>query len=39
MSEEAFGKVRWDERINRIMREHNVDWPASQPPDPARLQS
>jgi ketosteroid isomerase-like protein len=33
----AFGKERWDERIGRIMREHNVTWPASQAPDPARL--
>lgn len=33
----AFGKERWDERINRIMREHNVPWPASQEPDRAKL--
>ena len=33
----AFGKERWDERINDIMKNHNVPWPASQPPDPARL--
>lgn len=34
---QAFGRERWDERIARIMREHNAPWPASQPPDPARL--
>ena len=34
---EAFDKARWDERIGRIMAEHNVPWPASQPPDPAKL--
>lgn len=33
----AFGRDRWNERIDRIMAEHNVSWPASQAPDPARL--
>lgn len=33
----AFGRQRWDERIDTIMAECNVAWPASQPPDPARL--
>ena len=33
----AFGKERWDKRINDIMKNHNVPWPASQPADPARL--
>jgi len=33
----AFGKERWDARIATIMREHNAPWPASQPPDLARL--
>jgi|GEM_PF-1701825 len=35
----AFGKEQWDTRIASIMSEHNVDWPASQAPDPARLKS
>jgi ketosteroid isomerase-like protein len=33
----AFGKERWDARLNEIMRTHNVAWPKSQAPDPARL--
>ena len=33
----AFGKARWDARIRDIMERHNVAWPASQAPDPARL--
>jgi len=33
----AFGKEFWEQRIDAIAREHNVDWPASQEPDPARL--
>ncbi|MFW6093871.1 MAG: nuclear transport factor 2 family protein [Pseudomonadota bacterium] len=33
----AFGRERWDARIAEIVRDHNVDWPASQPPDRARL--
>jgi len=33
----AFGKDRWDTRIAEIMRDCNAPWPASQPPDPARL--
>ena len=33
----AFGRDAWDDRINAIMAEHNVAWPDSQPPDPARL--
>ncbi len=33
----AFGKERWDQRIGDIMQRHNVAWPTSQPPDPARL--
>jgi ketosteroid isomerase-like protein len=33
----AFGRERWDARIDAIMDEHNVPWPASQAPDPARL--
>ena len=33
----AFGKERWDERIRTIMQRHNVPWPSSQSPDPARL--
>jgi ketosteroid isomerase-like protein len=33
----AFGKARWDARIDAIMKEHNAPWPASQAPDPARL--
>jgi ketosteroid isomerase-like protein len=33
----AFGKPFWDERIDAIMAEHNVSWPMSQQPDPARL--
>jgi ketosteroid isomerase-like protein len=33
----AFGRDRWDTRINAIMKEHNAEWPASQAPDPARL--
>ena len=33
----AFGKAFWDERVAAIMANHNVDWPAFQAPDPARL--
>ena len=33
----AFGKERWESRIDAIMKEHNAPWPASQAPDPARL--
>jgi ketosteroid isomerase-like protein len=33
----AFGRERWDRRIDDIMAKHNVAWPASQEPDPARL--
>jgi len=33
----AFGKDRWIERIDAIMRTCNVAWPRSQAPDPARL--
>jgi len=33
----AFGKEFWEQRIDAIAREHNVDWPVSQEPDPARL--
>ena len=33
----AFGKERWDKRIGEIMTTHNVAWPKSQAPDPARL--
>jgi len=33
----AFDKDRWDARIAEIMRDCNAPWPASQPPDPARL--
>jgi ketosteroid isomerase-like protein len=33
----AFGKERWETRLNEIMRTHNVAWPTSQAPDPARL--
>jgi len=33
----AFGKERWETRLNEIMRSHNVAWPTSQAPDPARL--
>lgn len=33
----AFGQEAWEARISAIMAEHNADWPASQPPDPARL--
>ena len=33
----AFGRERWDQRIDEIMTKHNVAWPASQEPDPARL--
>jgi ketosteroid isomerase-like protein len=33
----AFGKELWETRVAAIMREHNVPWPASQLPDPARL--
>ena len=33
----AFGKEFWDQRIAAIMTEHNVAWPSSQQPDPARL--
>ncbi len=33
----AFGRERWEARIDEIMRTHNAPWPASQEPDPARL--
>ena len=33
----AFGKERWEMRLNDIMGTHNVAWPKSQAPDPARL--
>lgn len=33
----AFGRERWDRRIDEIMAKHNVSWPESQEPDPARL--
>lgn len=33
----AFGRERWDRRIDEIMAKHNVPWPESQEPDPARL--
>jgi ketosteroid isomerase-like protein len=33
----AFGKERWEKRIDEIMKQHNVAWPKSQTPDPARL--
>jgi hypothetical protein len=33
----AFGREFWDRRIGEIMERYNVDWPASQAPDPARL--
>ena len=33
----AFGQERWDKRIGEIMKAHNVAWPKSQAPDPARL--
>jgi len=33
----AFGKDFWDQRIADIMANHNVPWPSSQKPDPARL--
>ena len=33
----AFGKERWETRLNEIMRTYNVAWPKSQAPDPARL--
>ena len=33
----AFGRERWETRTATIMRECNAPWPASQPPDPARL--
>jgi ketosteroid isomerase-like protein len=33
----AFGKERWQTRVDEIMKRHNVAWPTSQPPDPARL--
>jgi len=33
----AFGRERWDQRIDDIMTRHNVEWPTSQAPDPARL--
>lgn len=33
----AFGKERWESRIDAIMKEHNAPWPTSQTPDPARL--
>ncbi len=33
----AFGREFWDKRIAAIMAEHNVEWPQSQQPDPARL--
>jgi len=33
----AFGKARWNAHIDEITATHNVGWPASQLPDPARL--
>jgi ketosteroid isomerase-like protein len=33
----AFGKEFWESRIAGIAANHNVQWPASQAPDPARL--
>ena len=33
----AFGREAWNARIAAIMAEHNAAWPASQAPDPARL--
>jgi ketosteroid isomerase-like protein len=33
----AFGRERWNARIDAIMQTHNVAWPESQAPDPARL--
>ena len=33
----AFGKERWEARIAEIMKASNVEWPATQAPDPARL--
>jgi ketosteroid isomerase-like protein len=33
----AFGREAWETRIRDTMKSHNVAWPASQPPDPARL--
>jgi ketosteroid isomerase-like protein len=33
----AFGRERWIERTSKIMAEYNIDWPASQAPDPAAL--
>jgi len=33
----AFGRERWIARIDEIMSKHNVAWPESQAPDPARL--
>lgn len=33
----AFGKARWEARIDDIMKTHNAPWPASQAPDRARL--
>ena len=35
----AYGKTRWEARIDEIMSTYNVDWPASQAPDPARLET
>jgi ketosteroid isomerase-like protein len=34
---QAFGRERWDQRLDEIMAKHNAPWPASQEPDPARL--
>lgn len=33
----AFGRELWERRVAEIAAQHNVDWPASQQPDPARL--
>jgi ketosteroid isomerase-like protein len=33
----AFGKAHWEASVDRIMREHNRPWPASQPRDPIAL--
>lgn len=34
---QAFGRDFWESRIDEIARSCNVDWPASQAPDEARL--
>ncbi len=33
----AFGKAHWERETDRIMREFNAPWPASQAPDPIQL--